>query len=370
MALIEVSALDEAPRALSHGPLRILASCNIRHGGNDYSFVRAFRRAGHSVLVVPPESFLPRWETKWLRAMRRLAYPAMLAEYNRALTAAAKTFEPDLLFVFKGDSVAAATVEAARAGGAVTINFYPDTGFVGCAADAIAIYDWVFTTKPAQLDFLKKRHGYTNAEFLTHAFDPEIHAAPQMGESDRERYSCDVVFIGNTSSKKEKILDHIIGALPDTNFKIWGAEGWRKAPGHVREAYRGSPVWGQEYAKAINGAKINLGLLYEGSPGAPAEDVITARTFEVPAAGGFMLHERTDEAMQYFEDGRECAFFDDARDLVDKIQYYLLHENERHAIAEAGRQRALTSGYSYDDRVETVVAKYWELQAVRWARQP
>ena len=359
----EFEAMQPAVSAIAAAPLRILASCNIRHGGNDYSFVRAFRRAGHSVLVVPPESFLPRWEMKWLRALKRLARPAILAEYNRSLTTAAQTFEPDLFFVFKGDSVTNTTVRAIRAGGAVAINFYPDTAFDGCASKAIAGYDWVFTTKPAQIDYLNQHYGYTNTSFVTHAFDPEVHGAPTMSERDKERYGCDVVFIGNTSRKKEKILGHVIAALPELKFKIWGAAGWGQSPRLVRDAYQGSTVWGQEYAKAICGAKINLGLLYEGGAAAPAGDVITARTFEVPAAGGFMLHERTAQAMQYFEEGKEYTFFDDIDDLADKICYYLEHEEERKAIAVAGRERAFTSGYSYDDRVTTVVAKYQELRA-------
>lgn len=342
--------------------MRLLASCNIRHGGNDYSFVRAFRRAGHSVLVVPPESYLPRWQGTWLRLARRLGTPAIRAEYNRALTGAIDTFQPDLFFVFKGDSVSAATVRSARAAGAVTINFYPDTGFDGLAAEAIATYDWVFTTKPAQIDFLKQRYSYTTATFVTHAFDPEVHQPQTLGPADQARYGCDAVFIGNTSPKKQAILGDLMRALPDAQFRIWGAEGWRNAPGPLRDAYQGTSVWGAEYAKAINGARINLGLLYEGSSEAPAGDVITARTFEVPAAGGFMLHERTDEAMAYFEDGKECAFFDDADDLVEKVRYYLAHGNERQAIAAAGRERALRSGYSYDDRVTSVIAKYEELR--------
>lgn len=365
MALNDLLETTQSAGAMAATTLRILASCNIRHGGNDYSFVRAFRRAGHSVLVVPPESFLPRWETKWLRALRRLTFPAILAEYNRVLTAAARNFEPDLFFVFKGDSVTTATVEALRHGGAVAINFYPDTGFDGCAAQAIVAYDWVFTTKPAHIDVLKQRYGYTNAAFVSHAFDPEVHAAPGMSERDWRHYGCDAVFIGNTSNKKKKVLDHLMKVLPDKTFKIWGSGGWRQAPSLVRDAYQGSPVWGQEYAKAINGAKINLGLLYEGTPTSPAGDVITARTFEIPAAGGFMLHERTDEAMRYFEEGKECAFFDDADDLVAKIRYYHEHEDERKTIASAGRQRALTSGYSYDDRVATVIDKYHELRAAQ-----
>lgn len=367
--MIDEVELNKPMDKTGEGSLRILASCNIRHGGNDYSFVRAFRRAGHSVLVVPPESFMPRWETKWLKAARRLAYPAILAEYNCAVVNAARSFEPDLFFVFKGDSISVDTVAAARARGAVAINYYPDTGFDGYAAQAISAYDWVFTTKPAHIDFLRQRFEYTKATFVPHAFDPEVHHPQSLNAGDQSRYGCDVVFIGNISKKKAAVLGHLMQALQDKRFKIWGSEGWRNTSGLLHKAYQGTPVWGAEYAKAINGARINLGLLYEGSSEAPAGDVITARTFEVPASGGFMLHERTDEAMRYFEEGRECAYFNDQDDLVDKIRYYLSHDYERRAIAEAGRRRALTSGYSYDDRVKSILAKYWELRAVGAATQ-
>jgi len=356
-------------RAIAPEALRILASCNIRHGGNDYSFVRAFRRAGHSVLVVPPESFIPRWETKRLRILRRLARSAIVAEYNRELRAAARAFQPDLFFVFKGDSVTATTVEAVRASGIVVINFYPDTSFDHAAVGAIGCYDWVFTTKPTHIDFLKQRYTFSNATFVTHAFDPEVHASPKMVDRDWQRYGCDVVFIGNTSKEKERLLTYVMEAIPEYTFKIWGSHVWRQAPPPLCDAYQGSAVWGQEYSKAINGAKINLGLLYEGSLDAPAGDVITARTFEIPAAGGFMLHERTDEVMRYFEEGKECAFFNNADDLVAKIRYYVEHEERRLAIAAAGRRRALTSGYSYDDRVATVLEQYHKLRAAQMPRR-
>jgi spore maturation protein CgeB len=124
-----------------------------------------------------------------------------------------------------------------------------------------------------------------------------------------------------------------------------------------------------EYAKAIQAARINLGILFEGGPSAPKGDVITARTFEIPGAGGFMLHERTEEALQYFQEGKECAFYSDPDELVAKIAYYLKHPEEREAIAAAGRQRALSSGYSVDARAETVLAKYAELRDLRKARE-
>lgn len=75
-----------------------------------------------------------------------------------------------------------------------------------------------------------------------------------------------------------------------------------------------------------------------------------------------MLHEYTDEVAKYFEDGKECVFYSDSDDLVTKIKYYLEHPKEREMIAKAGHKRCLSSGYSMDDRVETVLAKYAELR--------
>ena len=129
----------------------------------------------------------------------------------------------------------------------------------------------------------------------------------------------------------------------------------------------GRAVWGKEYAKAIQASAINLAILTEGNKEASSGDLITARTFEIPAAGGFMLHERTEEAVQYFADEKECAFFSDADDLAAKIDYYLRHSDDRDVIATAGRQRALSSGYSVDARVETVLAKYAQLRELRKA---
>jgi spore maturation protein CgeB len=78
-----------------------------------------------------------------------------------------------------------------------------------------------------------------------------------------------------------------------------------------------------------------------------------------------MLHERTEEAMGYFSEGRECAYFSDADELIEKIEYYLVHEEERRALAEAGHRRCITSGYSADDRINSIIAKYRELRRRR-----
>ena len=290
-----------------------------------------------------------------------------MKEFNAALIECAAHFKPDLFFVFKGAHVFAETIHEIRNSATIAIQFYPDTGFDTHSPylkKAALAYDWFFTTKPDQPGYLLSKLGYASSSFLPHAFDPEVHTPTSLSDKDTEDYACDIGFAGNISAKKYAMVSDVLKSLPNAKLKIWGARAWGAAARITAANYQGFAVWGAEYAKAIAASRINLGLLFEGNPDG-GRDLITARTFEIPAAGGFMLHECTEEAMQYFEDGKECVFFDDAGDLVEKIRYYLAHEEERRAIAAAGRARCLSSGYSVDDRVRTIIDKYHELRAAR-----
>jgi spore maturation protein CgeB len=70
-------------------------------------------------------------------------------------------------------------------------------------------------------------------------------------------------------------------------------------------------------------------------------DQIKGRNFEVPGCGGFLLTGMAENLGQYYEIGKEVARFDDRHDLIDKVRYYLKHEDEREAIAQAGYERTM-----------------------------
>jgi hypothetical protein len=344
-------------------PMRILAVSALWQGANDYAFIRAFRRAGHSVRVVSDRQLFPVWQSKPLRILRRLLRKRLVREYNDILIAEAKQLKPDIFFVFKGPFVTATTLQKIRDMGAICIQFYPDTGFSAHSnyiLEALQQYDWIFSTKPSHPSLLAKSHGLKNVSFLPHAFDPEVHAPQTLQRRDIRQYGCDVSFIGNISPKKYEILSSFMGSRLD--FRIWGASAWDDPLCKTAPYYQRFPVWGLEYAKAISASRINLGLLYEGNKGGAKSDVITARTFEIPASGGFMLHERTDEVLQYFDEDKECAFFSGRDELHSKVEYYLAHETERIRIARAGRQRCLNAGYSVDERAKAIITKFDELR--------
>ncbi len=113
-------------------------------------------------------------------------------------------------------------------------------------------------------------------------------------------------------------------------------------------------VLGDLYALAINSSKINLGLLSEQVKGASSGDQITSRTFHIPASGGFLLHERTDEVSNYYIEDKEITCFGNKEELISKIRFYLEHESERMKIKMEGHKRALKD-HSLDNRAKDLL---------------
>jgi spore maturation protein CgeB len=80
---------------------------------------------------------------------------------------------------------------------------------------------------------------------------------------------------------------------------------------------------------------------------------IKGRTFEVPACGGFLLTGHADNLQDYYIDGKEIVIFKDKNDMIEKCKYYLSHEKERQAIANAGYERTIKQ-HSYEKRFKEI----------------
>ena len=73
---------------------------------------------------------------------------------------------------------------------------------------------------------------------------------------------------------------------------------------------------------------------------------IPLRVTDVLAAGGFLITTFQEEIAAQFRDGEELVIAYTPEDLVEKCAYYLEHEEEREAIAAAGRRKVLEN-YDY-----------------------
>jgi len=83
----------------------------------------------------------------------------------------------------------------------------------------------------------------------------------------------------------------------------------------------------------------------------PGRNQIKLRDFEVPLAGGFYMVEEAPDYTELFVPGKEVETWRTPAELVDKVRYYLTHDSERRAIAEAGRRRAMAD-HTWQNRFE------------------
>jgi spore maturation protein CgeB len=202
---------------------------------------------------------------------------------------------------------------------------------------------------------------------MPHGFDPDLHRPMAVSPQDLARLGADAAFIGMWSPKKTAYMQMLVRKLPGVHARIWGG-AWERAHATVlKPAIMGRHLWGDVYPLAMQCTKVNIALLSEARTGASSGDRITSRTFHIPASGGFMLHERTDELLQYYREGDEVACFASPEELAEKTQYYLEHEEEREAIRLAGHRRCVAEN-SLVDRAQVIVQHYRTRSAVKEQR--
>jgi spore maturation protein CgeB len=342
-----------------------LVVCDQWLGSNGYAGAWALRRAGWSVEVVPEREYVPtQWRTLPLRVIGRCVRPFAAREFGAALERAADVLVPEFVLVFKGAFMPASALRGLRGRGIKSYCFYPDNSTLAHGPfipAALPLYDWVFSAKTFGLRDMQSTLGVTRSSLLLHGFDPETHAPTSLDKGSQEKYGCDVSFIGTWSRKKQRYLSHLARVRPKLRLRVWGAQ-WERVsvsdPLFPSLMHRG--VTGREYAKAICASLVNVAILSERRRGASEDDQITSRTFHIPACGAFMLHERTGEVLEQFEDGVHIGTFGSPEELVSAVDRYLGDANTRVGCA-AEAQRLVLTRDSWDARVQTILDKHREL---------
>lgn len=70
-------------------------------------------------------------------------------------------------------------------------------------------------------------------------------------------------------------------------------------------------------------------------------EMVKARHFEINACGGFQLSYYVEGLEKHYQIGNEIAIYNSVEDMIEKINYYLMHEEERKKIAKQGYLRTL-----------------------------
>ncbi|MCM6772172.1 glycosyltransferase [Nocardia sp. CDC159] len=330
--------------------MRILFVGDDWLGSNARSLADGFRQAGHEVVVVDTTAVtLPaRLSPPWLyaKASGRRA-PWSVAAVHERIDALAAEFAPDLLFAFKAvhlDQQRLLSVPAA-----LRVHYSPDdvANPENISADYLAHesrWDLIVTTKRHNVAELRQR-GAAAVTFVASAYDPAWHhpAARRGGQ----RFL--VGFIGARRPDRRTLMIELSREYGG-RFAVYGP-GWRRIPAlrRSRAVVRG-PVYGQQFSIAVAAVTANLVLLNSAN-----RDTHTCRSFEIPAAGGLFVGERTDEHAALLDEGTECLLFSSTAELRDILNRCDRDPDAAAKIAEAGYRRIVAGGHRYVDRAREII---------------
>lgn len=213
---------------------------------------------------------------------------------------------------------------------------------------SIPLYDLIVTTKSFIIDDFYKI-GAKDVLFTNKCFEPSFHYPRHLSDADYKQLSCDVGFIG--AWEEERFESMLYLAKNGIHVRVYGGGKWKKFIGISKNLeIIPNGLFTEDYAKSFQAFKISLCFLRKMN-----FDQQTSRSIEIPACGGFMLAERTDEHLSLFEEDKEAVFFSNNDELLEKCRYYLSHEDERKRIAVAGRERCLKSDYSNEGMIRRVL---------------
>ncbi|TCL54024.1 spore maturation protein CgeB [Kineothrix alysoides] len=81
---------------------------------------------------------------------------------------------------------------------------------------------------------------------------------------------------------------------------------------------------------------------------------IPLRAFDIMGCGGFLLSNYQEDFLEYFIPGQDYVYYEDYDDLLNKADYYLVHEKEREEIARNGYEK-VKKYHTYKERVDTIL---------------
>jgi GT2 family glycosyltransferase/tetratricopeptide (TPR) repeat protein/2-polyprenyl-3-methyl-5-hydroxy-6-metoxy-1,4-benzoquinol methylase len=191
-------------------------------------------------------------------------------------------------------------------------------------AEQARSYDLVFAAQKEGAERLLSA-GIAGCEWLPLACDPEVHRRLTV---DPEY---DVAFIGHVfPGPRQELLEQVLRHFP------------RSFIGQVPHT---------EMCEAYSRARIVINCSLNND--------LNMRVFEALSCGALLITDRltANGQEELFQDRVHLVEYESQKEALDLIGYYLSHEDERRAIAEAGHQEVIAR-HTYRHRMERVLERF------------
>lgn len=359
--------------------MKILVAGDWHSSLHEQALYDALIENGHDVLSFPWHTYFNSGALafdKWRmlpRAQNKYLFGPRVKRLNNDLVERACAWNPEAIVVYRGSHVLPHTLQSLR-------NNLPSVKLIGFNNDdpfspryprwqwrhflaGIPEYDLVLSYRPANINEYVTA-GARRVKLWRSWFCPAVHHPIVLSDEDRKKYECDVVFVGHFENDGRLAA---LAGLADEGFSVkvfgpylgLGASGWHgkidrypSLSGSVPTQYLG----GEEYVKALCGARIALCFLSKLN-----RDSYTRRCFEIPAVGGALFSEYSEDLGTLFSEGVDAEFFRGKLELVTKVRSYLNDAPRLEALRAAGLRRVWRDGHDVGSRARQLIDWIGEL---------
>jgi hypothetical protein len=306
-------------------------------------------RLGHKVVLINPRQLLPRNRllSSWINRTGALWMDGLVGKKILESLPAAASF--DLAWVEGGELVGPALVEELRQRVGCVVNFNHDDPYGQrdgrkwrLYLQSVPYYSLVAVIRDENVAEAYAAGAKDVLRVERSADDEVAHSPRLLTEEDRKQWSSEVLFAGTWMPERGPFMARLVElGVP---LSLHG-HGWHKAKEWpvLRPFWRSGGLYQDEkYAKAIQCAKVTLGLLSKGN-----RDLVTTRSFEVTSLGGVLCAERTAEHRRLYREDVEAVFWSTPEECADKCKQLLADDAWRASIGKQGRARFLANGTTH-----------------------
>jgi spore maturation protein CgeB len=214
--------------------------------------------------------------------------------------------------------------------------------------EALGLFDLVVVVREPNVTEAYE-HGARNVLRVFRSADEIAHRPLVLTPEKGIRWASDVTFIGTWMPERGPFLKRLMElGVPLTIYGNRWQKAWEWPV--LKKVWRGPGLVGESYVKAIQGAKVCIGLISKGN-----RDLHTQRSAEIPYIGSVLCAKRTDEHMAMYRENKEAVFWNTPEECAKKCFALLSDEPKRKAIARAGRECCLLNGYLNEPIMERIL---------------
>ncbi len=258
-------------------------------------------------------------------------------EWNQKLISLYYQYRPDLCLVLNGNFISPQTLEMFKRNNTKLVLWLIDSiKRMPESERNLFFYDKMISFEHRDEQYLYEKYGI-KCSYSPVGYDPRLYYPDDSIVKD-----IDISFVGSPVAKRIDILRPVALYAQQNNKTLaafgrfwderhfWKKNHFAKKNNPLQLYVHNGNIPSKEVAQVYRRSKICLNIHV------PAHEGVNPRTFEIMGTKSFELTDKKPKMNELVRVGRDIIEYADINDLIDKIQFYLKHDDLRQKIANSG----------------------------------